>query len=114
MRQWHIDPAFMCAQHLLGEHVEHHMFIGALKKHKNITGYLKNNLLEPKSLVNRHNAIAQEMLNRGYKHLSPIDTPDLSCLSDEERNIEIDKGLAKTELFTRCEKCKQRFLAFGG
>lgn len=90
------------------------MFIGALKKHKNLNGYLKNNLLDPKSLVNRHNAIAQEMLNRGYKHLSPLDEPDLSCLSDEERNIEIDKGLAKTELLSRCEKCKQRFLTFGG
>jgi hypothetical protein len=54
------------------------------------------------------------MLNRGYKHLSPIDEPDLSCLSDEEREIEIDRRLAKTELFNRCEKCKQRFLTFGG
>ncbi len=89
------------------------MFVGALKRHKNITGYLKKNLLEPESLVNRHNAIAQEMLNRGYKHLSPIDEPDLSSLSIEERNIEIDKRLAKTELFSRCEKCKQRFLTFG-
>lgn len=113
MRQWHIDPEFMCTKHLLGEHVEHHMFVGALRKHKKITGYLKNNLLEPKSLVNRHNALAQELLNRGYKHLSPIDEPDLSCLTEEEKTIEIDRRLAKTELFYRCEKCRQRFLTFG-
>lgn len=114
MRQWLVNPQLMCTQHLLGEHVEHHMFIGALLKHKNLKGYLKNNLLEPKSLVSRHNELAQELLNRGYKHLSPIDEPDLSCLTEEEKNIEIDRGLAKNELLSRCEKCRQRFLNFGG
>lgn len=40
MRQWLVDPRCLCDKHLLGEHVEHHMFIGTLRKNKSIQGYL--------------------------------------------------------------------------
>lgn len=106
MRQWMIDPSKMCVKHLLGEHVEHHMFVGALNKRKTLTGYIENNLLEPKSLVVRHNALVAEMLKRGFKHNSPLDEPDISYLSDDQKNARIDKLSADTELFSRCKKCK--------
>ena len=32
MRQWYVPAECMCRQHLLGEHCEHHMFVGTLKK----------------------------------------------------------------------------------
>ena len=34
MRQWMVDPRLLCRKHLLGEHVENHMFIGTLKRVK--------------------------------------------------------------------------------
>ncbi len=50
MRQWLCDPKILCNKHLLGEHVEHHMFVGTLKAKKNVDGYVRNNLLEISSL----------------------------------------------------------------
>lgn len=32
MRMWMVPPELMCRQHLLGEHVELHMFVGAINK----------------------------------------------------------------------------------
>ena len=33
---WNIKTEKMCNQHLLGEHVEMHMFVGTLNKNKSI------------------------------------------------------------------------------
>ena len=32
MRMWLVPPQLMCDQHLLGEHLEMHMFIGTIRK----------------------------------------------------------------------------------
>ena len=32
MRMWNVDPKLMCNKHLLGEHVEMHMFFGTIQK----------------------------------------------------------------------------------
>ena len=45
MRMWMVDPKIMCRKHLLGEHVEHHMFVGTINKRISIVGYLRDNLL---------------------------------------------------------------------
>lgn len=108
MRQWLTDPKKMCLKHLLGEHVEHHMFVGALKKHKSMKGYLRNNLLEPKSLVARHAEIALEMESRGYNHKSPLEDPDLSYLTEEEKAHKINKVESQIDLVSRCPACKAR------
>ena len=60
MRMWMIDSAILCRYHLLGEHLETHMFAGHLKKKKRVDGYLRNNCFEPKSLVFRHEYLARE------------------------------------------------------
>jgi len=73
MRQWMIDPRKMCRRHLQGEHVEIHMVTGSLKLKKKIFGYIRNNLLEPLSLLTRHQELVSEMTRRGYHHKSPID-----------------------------------------
>jgi hypothetical protein len=31
---WMVDPRLVCSKHLLGEHVELHMFVGCLLKRK--------------------------------------------------------------------------------
>lgn len=54
MRMWMVGPKMMYRQHLLGEHVEIHMFIGTMKRKCSVWGYLRNNLLEMESIVSRH------------------------------------------------------------
>jgi hypothetical protein len=49
------------------------MIIGTLKKKKSIAGYVRNNLLEPLSLLERHEELKNEMVRRGLKHKSEID-----------------------------------------
>jgi hypothetical protein len=106
MRQWMVDPKIMCRQHLLGEHVEHHMFVGAINKNISIDGYLRDNLLEPSSLHSRHVELVKEMESRGYNHKSPL----LSFIPFklEEAFVKIDKEASLKELLRRCPECRAR------
>ena len=36
MRMWMIDPKLLCRKHLLGEHLEIHMFVGTINKGINV------------------------------------------------------------------------------
>jgi hypothetical protein len=69
MRMWNVDPKLLCHKHLLGEHLEMHMFASAIRENKSIARYLANGLVEPERIVKRHNELAQEMLDRGYRHI---------------------------------------------
>lgn len=109
MRQWMVDPRIMCRKHLLGEHVEHHMFVGAINKGTSITGFLKNNLLEPLSLLYRHAALVEEMERRGYKHKSPLAYPNFAK-GDPALLVQIDKDAAQAELVRRCPECLTRYV----
>jgi len=112
MRQWLVDPKIMCQKHLCGEHVELHMTIGTIKKGIKIDGYLKNNLLEPRSIYERHKMLAVEMLRRGYNHKSPLEEVDCECilnLRNEQQYWEIDKERSQVELLSRCEICNERY-----
>jgi hypothetical protein len=71
MRMWMIDPKYMCRKHLLGEHVEIHMIIGAIKKNKNLQGFFDKKLIEINSIITRHDELVFEMIKRGYNHNSP-------------------------------------------
>jgi len=103
-----VNPSSMCRKHLLGEHVEIHMFTGTLKKKKNISGYIKNNLLEPLSISKRHDELVQEMRKRGYEHNSQLNSPNISYLSDIEQNYKIDDKKSLLDLTKRCSICKER------
>jgi hypothetical protein len=106
---WMIDPAAcMCRKHLLGEHVETHMIAGAIRKKKKLNGYVKANALEIASLVARHNALADEMIRRGYKHNSPLKAQDTSYLPDFVRGSRVNREKSMTMLFNRCADCKAR------
>lgn len=112
MRQWMVDPEILCQKHLCGEHVEHHMFIGTLRKKIKVDGYLENNLFEPRSLYERHKALAEEMVKRGYNHNSPLREADCSCvlnLTTEQQYWEIDKTRAFEDLISRCPECEKRY-----
>ena len=54
MRMWMIDPTMLCMKHLLGEHVELHMFVGTINKNKKLDGYRKNGLVEIHNIQSRH------------------------------------------------------------
>ncbi|PIT84356.1 hypothetical protein COU37_03745 [Candidatus Micrarchaeota archaeon CG10_big_fil_rev_8_21_14_0_10_45_29] len=102
MRMWGISPKLMCRAHLLGEHVEMHMFSGSIKKKISICGYLQKNLVNPYLIEKRHDALAKEMKRRGYAHKSPL---HLSLPKNFPKGkINIHKNLA--ELSKRCTNCK--------
>ena len=102
MRMWMIDPKFLCRKHLLGEHVELHMFAGTIKKKSSLKGYLEKGLVEPQSIVHRHKALAKEMRNRGYNHRSPLSNFDIPCLG----KVDIAKSI--NDLINRCGECSSR------
>jgi hypothetical protein len=98
MRMWMSNPAIMCRQHLLGEHLECHMFVGSIVKGISMKGYINKGLLDPSSLQSRHDALADEMLKRGYNHDSP-----LSFESSYHCKIDVIANLK--ELTRRCSAC---------
>ena len=102
MRQWNVNPEFLCTKHLLGEHVEHHMFIGCMKKGTSLKGYIEKGLVEVQNIKKRHDELVTEMIKRGMNHNTPL-----------EQNICYDAGYVNSEqnineLRNRCEKCKER------
>lgn len=104
MRMWMVNSRDMCRQHLLGEHVEIHMFVGAMLKGTSMDGYIEGNMFEPSSLWRRHEDLVAEMLRRGYNHSS--DLADYH-VPDEWRQVTIDRKAAAAELFRRCSICKE-------
>ncbi len=104
MRMWNINPELLCRQHLLGEHLEMHMFLGCIKENKNIKGFIKNGLVEINNIINRHNEIMNEMIKRNWNHKSPIDG-NLQNILWKEGFVDINNNLKI--LYNRCEKCKE-------
>jgi len=102
MRMWNVDPKTMCRMHLLGEHLEMHMFAGCIRTGRPLSGYIKAGLVEPAKVKLRHDALAEEMLRRGYAHCSPLThTPNgLSggCVDPEN---------SRKILRDRCPRCRQ-------
>ena len=104
MRDWKINPELLCNTHLLGNHVELHMFAGCIEKGKSIKGYIETGLVEIHNLKNRHDEIVQEMIARNMEHKSPF--PDIELYKAGE--IDIDENIK--ELMNRCEYCRRRVL----
>jgi hypothetical protein len=108
---WMVNPRIMCRKHLLGEHVENHMFVGSMKK-VNLRGYVDNNLLEMQALSSRHDTLVKEMRRRGYNHQSPFDSETYEAFfptyDDYTRNSKVDVKPSLEDLLARCEECAQR------
>jgi hypothetical protein len=101
MRMWNIHPKKMCNKHLLGEHVECHMFVGCLNKNKNIQGYLDKGLVEVHNIKKRHNNLVKEMKARGFNHKSPLPKYKMK----KAGKINAKKNFI--ELNKRCKECKK-------
>ena len=100
---WDVDPSKMCRKHLLGEHVEMHMFAGTIKKGISIQGYIERGLVNPFWITLRHEQLSEEMTKRGYNHLSDL---DFSSYGLELIPVDIKKSAQ--ELRRRCPECKKR------
>lgn len=107
MRMWMVNPKIMCRLHLLGEHAEIHMFVGAINRGYSVKGYLTKGLLEIQSLYKRHEELVKEMKRRGYKHRSEID----EIWKHAERLGVVDKEKNLRQLIDRCSSCRQRYSA---
>lgn len=106
-----VNPRLTCRRHLLGEHVELHMFVGTLNKGVSVQGYLEDGLLEPISLYERHDALVAEILRRGYHHNSPL--PSLvnslaTIFSQSQLRVRIPEERSLRELASRCPDCEAR------
>lgn len=91
----------MCRKHLLGEHVECHMFVGTIRRGRNIRGYLQKGLLEIHNIQKRHDELAEEMQHRGYKHSSPIE------FVYERKTGKINREQNAIQLLNRCAECRK-------
>ena len=112
MRMWLVNPSIMCRQHLLGEHLEVHMFLSSVKKGKKLDGFVRNNLFEPMSIFQRHEDLKNEMINRGYNHKSPMTEYECHVVFDmpnELRIGQINKDLSLKTLLSRCSKCRENW-----
>lgn len=104
MRMWMVDPKLLCRQHLLGEHVEIHMVAGSLMKYaqwESLLGLARVGFIEVHNLDSRHAELVAEMLSRGYKHSSPLD-------SSGPRLGSVDRSKSLVDLYTRCPDCRSR------
>jgi len=99
-----VNPKILCRKHLLGEHVETHMFVGSIKKDHKMDGYITGGLLDVGKLSSRHDELAKEMIDRGYKHNSPIDQLGKKLITSD-RKINIEENLK--DLRNRCGECKR-------
>lgn len=111
MRQWLVNPALMCNQHLLGEHVELHMFVGTINKGIDVTGYIERCLLDIRTLHTRHEELVREMEKRGMHHKSPLPRLDARQVQKYEEWLGIiDVTKNELELMHRCKECSDRIL----
>jgi len=101
MRMWNVNPKLMCRNHLLGEHLECHMFIGTIIQNKSLSGYIEKGLVEVHNIIKRHDRLVFEMNKRGYNHKSPIKKVKLW----KEGKIDKEKNLK--ELSRRCLECRK-------
>ena len=109
MRLWMVDPRFMCRKHLLGEHVECHMFVGSILKGTSMNGYLADGFLEIESLRSRHEELAAELVRRNYNHASPLPDFSVERFSVHQLTIRIDRRKSLALLHDRCLGCATNY-----
>lgn len=101
MRMWNVDPRKMCRKHILGEHVEMHMFVGSIRKGISLDGFVANNLVETGNIRKRHDALALEMVRRGMNHNSPLASFKVRKMGT------VDPRASMAELVRRCKDCER-------
>jgi hypothetical protein len=111
MRMWMMPASAMCRNHLLGEHRELHMLIGALHKGISLSGYIANGLVDPSMIYSRHEELVDELVARRYLHKSPMTEADYKVLEHLKREP-IPLRASYIALLTRCDDCKAKAKAW--
>ena len=119
MRMWMVRPSLLCRQHLLGEHKELHMIIGAMEAKRSLAGHIMGRQLDLSRIATRHEALVREMERRGWKgHKTPVNVwkfwrtlahwckafPAEAMMArelpaDERENLRV--------LYNRCAECRK-------
>lgn len=110
MRQWHVPVDCLCNKHLLGEHVEHHMFRSVILRGNSVEGYIKDGLLWLGTLKSRHDQIAKAIEARGMRHTSFFHPFDEKQEMFGTVAFSVPENLR--ELQRRCPECRQRIEKF--
>lgn len=109
MRMWGVNPRWLCDKHLLGEHGEMHKFLPTFHKRLKVSGRFSPIVqIQFKGYVERHEALAKEMLCRSMNHRSPlVDVPDFELIYPDYYHLEIDTNYSVLDLKSRCSLCKE-------
>ena len=105
---WNVNPKIMCRKHLLGEHVEMHMFLGSIIHGRSLDGFLQKGLVEVHNIKQRHDQLVSEMIDRGYNHKSPLIIPKKHIKPMSIEHGHVDKEVSLNELLSRCRECRKR------
>lgn len=106
MRMWMVNPKLLCKNHLLGEHGEIHKHRHVFIKGWSIAG--RKGQIDPSQMAARHTQLSLEMIERGMKHQSPYQQPDLSIYDLEGFTVDVNKSVK--ELAKKCPKCRERII----
>jgi hypothetical protein len=106
MRMWMIDTKLLCDKHLIGEHGELHKHIHNFVKKHNMATRIEKGQIEVESMGTRHDELAQEMLDRGFRHQSSFQMPDISYIPESLRIRKVDINANLAELRSKCTKCR--------
>jgi len=104
-RMWLVDTSILCKNHLLGEHKEIHQLVGSLRKRTKLDGFVRNNLIEIRSIKRRHDELVQEMDKRGYKHHSELKDYCTDHLAPAVVEYRINVESSLQDLLNRCHRC---------
>ena len=107
MRMWMINPVLLCKDHLLGEHNELHKHLPSFRKGHRVDGRFSPIVqMQFQGYAARHDALAQEILRRGWNHKSPLtNVPDFRSIYPQYWEKKVDLRESMLDLSSRCNKC---------
>lgn len=114
MRHWLIKPSLLCQKHLMAEHLESHMFYGAMTSVRSLSGFYQNGLFfGPKFTQKRHDALALHI--RGHKtplEMHPVFTDVELQNSGQRLYLDVDPTKeqiieSRHTLWQRCHDCRE-------
>lgn len=98
-----VAPSELCDQHLLGEHRECHTIAGYLAAGRNPSHWTRNGWIVIGQLDSRHEALAQEMRRRGFRHNDGLPLPAFQFDGPDGAGDPIKD---RTDLAARPHKCR--------
>lgn len=112
MRLWMIPPHLLCRKHLLAEHGEIHKHLPSFRKGHSVHGrFFPEVQIQLTGLTERHDALAEEMLHRGFRHASPLENTDwLLDVYPDYFYIEVNPFTSRRVLCDRCPDCAERIV----